>query len=211
MSIRPLSALFVATACAASPSPQAHKPSSVPSNAFPPPSASAAPPLAAPTSAAELNARLLAYLSRAQSASDLTVDQFESMVIKLDRHPTDSSAFGTSQKLDTAWTYSVELRSEAKSDGKRLWLRYSDNGSADMLPVCAPDYDGFAQALVGAGYVLTKQYGEHGRFISGDFARDGLLIKLYPRGENNEKASHLCVQMMLVDASLRPVRSPVRL
>jgi hypothetical protein len=199
-----LSLLLFATACAASPSPQPSQAAGVSSLAFPPPSASpsAAPPpaLAPPTTAVELSARLLALLERARGATDLDADTLESVVAKLDRHPTDARTFGVSKKLDSSWSYNIELTGDAKTVSNRLTLSYSGDDNADMQPVCTPDYETFSKVLIGAGYVLAKQYGEHGRFISGDFTRDRVIIKLYPRGESNEKASHLCVQMLIVDA-----------
>lgn len=157
-------------------------------------------PLGLPRDAAELNARVLTFLGRPASAAELSREQVERWILKLDAQRGDPQAFGAWGKFDGGWSYTLELRVEAQSGRKKLWLTYSGDDNASMGPVCAPDFEGFVKALSEAGYTYEKVYGEHSRFIAGSFVRGGAQLQVVPRGVSNEDAAHLCARMLILEA-----------
>lgn len=200
---------LVITAC--SPAPSAATLPSLPPGAFPASTLPASTPttalatLAPPRSASELNARLLDLFARAPGASGLSREAIEQRLgMHLEVHPTRPYEFGSTLKLDDVWTFSLELMGNDKTQDKRLQLTFSAGDNPDMHAVCTPDLEGFTKQLTEVGYQSSKEYGEHGRFISTLFARasgkERIQVQLYPRGENDAHAQHLCVQMMIIDA-----------
>ncbi|TXH71553.1 MAG: hypothetical protein E6Q88_07660 [Lysobacteraceae bacterium] len=123
----------------------------------------------------------------------------------------DPRIYGFGQRLDERWLCNlVSLRDHDRNgdgDGdaapNRLLFSFDDQSGRedDWSQVAGLDYDAYAHALTGAGYVGEALCGPREAFYGMRFRRGAIVLDLTLRGENEDRPLHLCVSRILIDTS----------
>ncbi|OXI30864.1 hypothetical protein CFB89_24000 [Burkholderia sp. AU16741] len=111
--------------------------------------------------------------------------------------------FGYGQRLQGNWAFSLQRLTRGDT-GPRMDLIFDPipGTPASPLPAtCEPDFARFTGALESMGFRRQSRYGEHGRWISDVFERQGMSVEVFPlraSADNGEPLGPTCVKMVLV-------------
>jgi hypothetical protein len=147
---------------------------------------------------------LIAFIDSIAGADDLLPSQIEQATgLRVNVHPQRPNRFGFHGMVDADWNYGVRSLPDSDNDSARTLMFYFNNpanNSADMTPICDPDFETYKARLIAIGFQPEPAYGEHGRLLYWDFRRGMVSVQVHVRGESREKAGHHCVPMMLISS-----------
>jgi len=153
--------------------------------------------------AADIGKRVLKLVEHIRSADDIAPARIEQLTgMKVEFNPDDANEYGFGGQLTDAWAYNLISLPDGDAKPTRLMFSFDDESraNADMAPICALDFDAYAETLAAAGYQATPSPGKHGEVSLWDFTRDDVTVQVYVRGENDDKADHACVSKLIINA-----------
>lgn len=154
--------------------------------------------------AEDIGKRVLKLVENVRSADDIAPARIEQLTgMKVEFNPDDANEYGFGGQLTEAWAYNlISLPDGGDAKPTRLMFSFDDESraNADMAPICALDFEAYAEALAAAGYRATPSPGKHGNVLLWDFVRDDVSVQVYVRGENDDKADHACVSKLIINA-----------
>lgn len=154
-------------------------------------------------SAEEIGRRVLRLVANVRSPEDLSparIEQLTGLPVTFSRD--DADRYGFNGHVTDTWDYNLVSLPRRGHKPSRLMFSFDDNRRehTDMGPIRAFDLDHCATALAAAGYRATPVRGSHDEVLHWDFARDGVHVHLYVRGENDARAEHGCVSKLIINA-----------
>lgn len=157
-----------------------------------------------PDRAEDIGQRVLALVENVRGPDDIAPERIEALTgIPVRFNPDDASEYGFSGSLTEAWDYNfVSLPDAPGRTPSRAMFSFDDRtgGNADMAPIAALDFDGYAARLRAAGFRATPAYGPRQRVAHWDFARGAVSVQVYVRGVNDADAGHACVAKLIINA-----------
>ena len=153
--------------------------------------------------AEDIGKRVLKLVENVRNADDIAPARIEQLTgMKVEFNPDDANEYGFGGQLTDAWAYNLVSLPDGGAKPTRLMFSFDDESraNADMAPICALDFDDYAEALAAAGYRATPAPGKHGNVVLWDFVRDDVSVQVYVRGENDAKADHACVSKLIINA-----------
>lgn len=148
--------------------------------------------------------RFLALIGGIHAIDELSPGYLQrTMGVAVEHALNDPHRYGASAALTHQWSYSFGVDQTATA-GK--WFEFSfipveAGASPPMTEICKIDFDSFAQRLEAMGFKRQRNIGEHGRWISDFFSRQGMRVEVFSRGEGDaphERVEHHCVEWIYV-------------
>jgi hypothetical protein len=161
--------------------------------------------LSASVSAEDIGRRVLALIDSIRGPEQIDAAHIQRVTGQtVEFNDADPNQYGFGGNLDGDWTYNlVSLTELDDSRPHRLMFSFddgSDDGNADMGPICTMDYAAYDRALTAAGFTAAPMRGRHGQIEYWEYQRGPVSLQVYVRGENDAKADHTCVSMIIVNA-----------
>lgn len=158
-----------------------------------------------PSTAEDIGRRVLSLIDSIHGPDQVDIAHIERVTgIKVDVNDANPQQYGFSGRLTADWAYNlVSLTELDGSRPHRLMFSFDDqsaNANADMAPIGALDFKDYDQALTGAGYAGTPTRGRYGQIEFWEYNRDDVSLQVHVRGENDAKADHACVSMIVINA-----------
>lgn len=143
--------------------------------------------------------RLLDLIRDSRTVADITAERLQRV---FDLPFTESGGrFGFAEQLSRDWWSSYEL-DPTRAYGAQFEFAFRP-AQPEAYPaatdICALDFQRFAAELQKQGFTRDTYRAEHNRVIHDRFAREGLTVTVYTRGESDEtpeKITHACVHMV---------------
>lgn len=136
--------------------------------------------------------RLLALIKQSNSIEDFTPEHIgEVFGVRL--RYFSKTDFGYTETVDKHWTFNID-RLDAAGLNPLTW-DFSFDTDADPSPprtaVCTLDYDEFVARLKAMGFEGGPHYVEHGRMLYGAFGRNGMSVRVQPKGDGQRRCVNL--------------------
>lgn len=161
--------------------------------------------------AEEISNRIIELLKIIKTKEDVSPENIERiMKIKVQFDKKNRQDYGLSGLVKGAskWAYNLSVYPSPGDENKTdAAMNFSFNylnddeksGRDDYAPVCAVDFDSYSKELKDAGFASAPYYGEHDRLLWWNFSRGAVSVQITADGENEKRANHQCVSMLIVN------------
>ncbi|MFZ6732907.1 hypothetical protein ACO0LG_13365 [Undibacterium sp. Ji42W] len=153
--------------------------------------------------AEEISKRMLDLMGKIKTAEDISAKNLEIATgLKVYVNADNPDKYAVGAKITDTWFFNIKVISGSKGGkSSRLIFSFDDqtHSDADMTPICKVDFDAYLKRLTELGFQSEPYYGEHNRLIYWNFSRGKVELQISLCGESNEKATHKCVSMIVID------------
>ena len=139
--------------------------------------------------------RLLVLIEQSKSIKDFTPEHIgEVFGVRLRSY--GATEFGYSERISPDWAWNIDRIDPDFGDPMRWDFHFSSpiGKTPSMTMVCTPGYDEFVAQLKSMGFEGGPHYVEHGRVLYGAFGRNGMSVRVEPRGNGERR----CVGLVQV-------------
>lgn len=161
------------------------------------------PAAVAATGAREIGGKMLTLIDSIRSKDDLTQAHIEQVTgLKLSTEPESVYLYGVRGAIADGWSYRLGATAGTgdSTDSLLFTFNHADDDSADMAPICDPDFSSYRTALQEKGFDAKEVPGDRGSTRFWEFSRDGVTIRIRTMGESRTRPEHACVSTISIRA-----------
>lgn len=161
-------------------------------------------PTAAPAgnphlSVEEVGKRFLRLLDSIHTRDDITKERVEEVMGLRLSLSVDGTFYGAEQNEKDGWLWTVNFYPEGIANPKKgVGLRFINREErvANMMAICAMNFERYDKYLTEAGFVRSENIGEIGEIVNFYYGRSEILLSLVPQNKFPGEESELCVQSL---------------